>query len=71
MGGRTSNESKAKYNSKTYDRVNLAIPKGQKSDIKVEADKVGQSLNAYITQAIIERMERDKAGESGGKVARS
>ena len=41
------------------DRVNLTMPKGKKEQIKDAADKAGLSLNAYINQAIDERMERD------------
>ena len=41
------------------DRVNLTMPKGKKEQIKAVADKVGLSLNAYINQAIDEKMERD------------
>lgn len=41
------------------DRVNLTMPKGRKEEIKAAADKAGLSLNAYINQAIDERMERD------------
>lgn len=70
MGGKTSNESKAKYNAKTYDRINIAIPKGRKEIIKAYADAQGQSINAYITTAIEEKMERDNtpgglAGQGG------
>ena len=41
------------------DRINIVTDKGEKDCIKVTADRVGQSLNAYIVQAIKERMERD------------
>ena len=41
------------------DRINLTVPKGKKEQIKAVADKVGLSVNAYINQAIDERMERD------------
>ncbi len=43
------------------DRVNLTMPKGKKEQVKEVADKVGLSLNAYINQAIDEKMERDTA----------
>ena len=62
MSGKTSNESKAKYNAKTYDRINIAVPKGRKEIIKAAADAHGQSINAYITTAIDEKLERDAAG---------
>lgn len=61
MGGKTSNESKAKYNAKAYDRINIAVPKGQKDIIKACADANGQSINAYINKAIEEKMNRDQA----------
>ena len=47
--------------SKTYDRINLTVPKGDKDKIALAARAVGQSVNAYINQAITERIERDKA----------
>lgn len=59
MGGKTSNESKAKYNAKAYDRINIAIAKGRKEIIKAHADAHGQSINAYIATAIEEKLERD------------
>ncbi len=48
------------------DRVNLTMPKGKKEQIKDAADKTGLSLNAYINQAIDERMERDAENAGGG-----
>ena len=64
MGGKTSNESKAKYNAKVYDRINIAVRKGIKDEIQAAADNAGESVNAYITKAVIERMERDKSTDS-------
>lgn len=58
-------ERKAKwqndYISRTYDRVNLTIPKGQKETIKAHAEAQSESLNAFINRAITETMERDGA----------
>lgn len=59
MGGKTSNESKAKYNAKAYDRINIAVPKGYKAEIQAAADKSGESVNAYVVKAIAERMDRE------------
>ena len=57
-------ERKAKwqndYIARTYDRVNLTIPKGQKETIKAHAEAQGESLNAFINRAITETMERDR-----------
>ena len=44
------------------DRVNLTMPKGKKEQVKEAADRLGLSLNAYINQAIDERMEKDAVG---------
>ena len=47
------------YISKTYDRINLLIPKGEKEEIKARADRNGESVNAYINRLI----EFDMKGE--------
>ena len=50
------------YIAKTYDRINLTVPKGQKEMLKVHADKFdGGSVNAFINRAIINQMELDNA----------
>lgn len=58
-------ERKAKwqndYIARTYDRVNLTMPKGRKEVIQAKADAQGESVNAYINKAIDQRMERDGA----------
>lgn len=65
MGGKTSNESKARYNEKAYDRINIAVPKGQKEKIQKAADRVGESINSYVKGAIFQRMERDEKDAEG------
>ena len=57
--GKTSNASKTKYNSKAYDQVKIYVVKGQREIVRKAATAVGQSVNAYILQAVRERMERD------------
>ena len=67
-------EAKKKANKKwndenlteKYDRIQLVVKKGEKDTIKAAADKAGQSVNAYIAQAIRERMGRDGCGIAGG-----
>lgn len=66
MGGKTSTASKAKYNAKTYDRINIAVPKGQKEEIKIHADSRGESVNGFIGRAINETMKRDREEETKG-----
>lgn len=52
MSGKTSNESKAKYNAKAYDRLEIVVPKGQKEIIKAYAESKRTSINAYINKLI-------------------
>ena len=56
-------ERKAKwqndYIAKTYDRINLTVPKGQKEAIKNHAEKNGESVNAFIARAVKTQMEID------------
>ncbi len=53
-----------KYNNdfikKAYDRINLTVPKGAKETIQEAAAAQGESVNAYIYAATVQRMERDK-----------
>jgi len=46
-----------------YDRVQLVLPKGEKEVIKAAADKSGCSLNAYVVEAIRQRMKRDSMSQ--------
>lgn len=59
-------EGNRKWDAANLDRISIAIPKGQKELIKAAANQVGQSLNAYVAQAIEERMEREGTGDSYG-----
>ncbi len=48
-----------KYNAKAYDRINIAIPKGEKEKIKKHAENNSESINGFIKRAIDETMIRD------------
>lgn len=61
--GKTSAAVKNRYNDKTYDRINLTVPKGQKEKIKAHAERQGESVNGFIGRAIDEAMERDSNNE--------
>lgn len=52
-----------RYNAKTYDRINIAIPKGRKEIIRAHAEKHGESLNGFVGRAIDETIERDNRTE--------
>lgn len=49
-------ERKAKwqndYIARTYDRINLTVPKGRKEEIQAEAERRGQSVNGFINGLI-------------------
>jgi hypothetical protein len=46
--GRTSSAVKNRYNSKTYDRIILAVPKGEKEQYQKHAQQKGVSLTALV-----------------------
>ena len=54
-----------KWIAKTYDRVNLTLPKGQKDIVQNHAAARGESVNGFIGRAIGEAMERDNGGGKG------
>ena len=63
--GKTSAAVKNRYNNKTYDRINLTVPKGDKEIIKAHAEKHdGGSVNGFIQRAIKETMQRDQGGNA-------
>jgi uncharacterized protein (DUF1778 family) len=66
MGGRTSAASHNKYNAKAYDRISFVVPKGQKDEIKSAADAAGQSVNAYILEAVRVRMKWSEPAKAKG-----
>lgn len=49
-----------KYNEKAYDRIECTVPKGKKEEIATIARAAGMSLNAFIKEAIGEKIERMK-----------
>lgn len=51
-----------KYVKANYDRMELTVPKGKRDLIKAHATLHGESVNAFVTRAVEETMERDNAG---------
>ena len=47
-----------KYSAKAYDRLNILVKKGKRSELKTIAEQQGQSLNAFVLSAIDEKIER-------------
>lgn len=51
-------EATARYNKKSYDRIDLIVKKGQRQIIKEFAASKGKSLNRFICDAIEKEMNR-------------
>ena len=62
---KTSAKVKNRYNEKAYDRINLTVPKGEKAKIAAHAEKHDKSVNAFISRAIAETMQRDNEKKDG------
>ena len=61
--GAAATRAKNKHRNKTYDRGELALPKGMKAAVQEAAKAKGQSFNSYVEQAIKERYQRDTGQE--------
>ena len=48
-----------KYLRKAYDRINVTLHKGDREKLKEAAAAAGESVNAYILEAIRQRMIDD------------
>lgn len=44
-----------------FDEMKIRVPAGQKAAVKAHAETMGESLNGFLSRAIIETMERDSA----------
>ena len=49
-----------RYIAKSYDRINLTVPKGKKEIIQNFAQSVGESVNGFINRAIDDAMKEDE-----------
>ena len=55
-----------RYIAKSYDRINVTFPKGEKDTIKACADANGESVNGYITRVIREAMNGSPVAAAAG-----
>ncbi len=56
-------EATARYNKKTYDRIELVVKKGQREIIKNFAASQGKSLNRFILDAVEKEMNPENKTE--------
>lgn len=54
-----------KYIAKTYDRINLTVPKGQKEVIQETAKNHGLSVNGWINSLIDAALEQESCKGDG------
>jgi uncharacterized protein (DUF1778 family) len=61
-------EANARWNkenmNKLYDRIQVLAPKGEKDTIQAAAQQAGQSISAYILEAVRRRMEQEQAEQA-------
>jgi len=50
-----------KYMKENYDEFKVRTPKGKKAQVQEHIMSTGESMNAFISRAINETMERDKS----------
>ena len=46
------------FDKEHYDRIYILAPKGMKAEIKEAADLQDKSINAYVVEAVKEKIER-------------
>ncbi len=63
--GKASTRAQNRYITKAYDRINLTVYKGVKDEIRMHAERQGESVNAFIQRAIREQIARDMASMDG------
>lgn len=47
-----------KYNEKAYDRIEFTVPKGEREIIAAAAKEAGMSVNAFIKEALADKMKK-------------
>ena len=58
-------ETNNRWTNAHYDRINIAVPKGEKEKIKAHAEKHDKgSINGFVNRAINETIERDNTEDN-------
>ena len=61
----------AKYEAKAYDKVLIRMPKGRLDEVKAHSEALGSSVNGFINEAILDRMEGKKPVTGDSMVSQS
>lgn len=51
-------EANKRFRKKSYDRIEITVPKGDREKIVQAAESVGMSVNAFIKEALTEHIAR-------------
>ena len=54
----TRTKASRRYNEKTYDRIEFTVQKGGRAEIATAAAAIGMSVNAFVKEAINEKIAR-------------
>ena len=49
-----------KYSAANYERISFFVPKGEKEKIKAAAAATGKSMNAFIYEALTEKLKENE-----------
>ena len=49
-----------KYDQEKIDRIAMRVPKGKREVIQAHAQEQGESINAFLSRAVDETIERDQ-----------
>ena len=52
-----------KWLSEKVETINLRVPKGSKEIIKSQAEKHGESTNAFVYRTVMEAIQRDEKAD--------
>ena len=48
-----------RYNAKAYDRINLAVSKGNKEQLQTIAHSCGETVNEFVNKSLEQRIRRE------------
>ena len=51
-------EANKRFRKKSYDRIEITVPKGDREKIVQAASAAGRSVNAFIKEALVEYIAR-------------
>ena len=54
-------EARRKWNEENLDRLSISVPKGNKAVIQAAAAAAGLSVNAWVSQAIEDKLQKESA----------